>query len=325
MSFIMQPLTREFTPAQFARHGGATLLVCVLITIVLTIAGLGTWDVNLVYSVSIGLLSWLTIESGRYFWSTTDSYPWPKGWRGVAVVVLGIVGGLGVGNWIGQRYQRHYYPDSLRSDLPMFALPLIITIVASAVMTLVFYLIGKSRHLQLQAEQAQRQAAQAQLALLQSQLEPHMLFNTLANLRVLIDVDPPRAQSMLDHLIDYLRATLGDSRKQEHSLRDEFARLEDYLTLMQIRMGKRLRFSLNLTTDMADIKVPSLLLQPLVENSIRHGFEPQIEGGEIRVSAKRIQWNNHTCVELTVRDTGCGIAQQPTQSGQHFGTTQVRE
>ena len=87
---------------------------------------------------------------------------------------------------------------------------------------------------------AERSAAEAQLKLLQSQLEPHMLFNTLANLRVLIGTDPARAQAMLDRLIAFLRATLTASRSGSHALADEFDRLGDYLALMAVRMGPRL-------------------------------------------------------------------------------------
>lgn len=89
-------------------------------------------------------------------------------------------------------------------------------------------------------------AAEARLKLLETQLEPHMMFNTLANLRVLVATDPPRAQEMLDHFIAYLRATLGASRAALHPLADEFARLQDYLALMAVRMGPRLDYTLEL-------------------------------------------------------------------------------
>lgn len=134
---------------------------------------------------------------------------------------------------------------------------------------------------------------------------------------------------MLDHLIAYLRATLGHSRSTEHALRDEFARLHDYLALMQIRMGKRLTFTLDLPEALADIQVPPLLLQPLVENSIRHGLEPQIQGGAIHVSARAIGSGQQASVELTVSDTGCGLSLYPKPAastpGGHFGTAQIRE
>ncbi len=154
------------------------------------------------------------------------------------------------------------------------------------------------------AATAQRQAAEHQLRLLQSQLEPHMLFNTLANLRVLIGIDPPRAQAMLDRLIAFLRATLAASRAGTHSLADEFARLDDYLALMAMRMGARLQPVLTLPPALAALPVPPLLLQPLVENSIRHGLEPKVEGGRIEVSAA-LEGGQ---LLLTVLDSGVGLA-----------------
>ena len=138
--------------------------------------------------------------------------------------------------------------------------------------------------------EAGHQAAEARLRLLEAQLEPHMLFNTLANLRALIGVDPQRAQTMLDHMIAYLRATLRASRAdadRPHTLQDEFARLQDYLELMAIRMGPRLQFALELPEALATQPVPPLLLQPLVENSIQHGLEPKVEGGRITVRASQ--------------------------------------
>jgi LytS/YehU family sensor histidine kinase len=165
---------------------------------------------------------------------------------------------------------------------------------------------------------AERDASEARLKLLETQLEPHMLFNTLANLRVLIGSDPARAQHMLDHLIDYLRATLNASRQTSHTLHTEFARLEDYLALMAIRMGPRLAYALDLPPTLAQAPVPTLLLQPLVENSIRHGLEPQVEGGRIEVGARQ----QGGSLVLTVRDTGAGL--DPAQAP-GFGLTQVRE
>ena len=167
---------------------------------------------------------------------------------------------------------------------------------------------------------AQRQAAEHQLKLLESQIEPHMLFNTLANLRVLIGTDPPRAQAMLDQLIAFLRATLGGSRVSSHPLGTEFARLADYLALMQIRMGERLQTRFDLPDELATLPVPPLLLQPLVENSIKHGLEPKVSGGRIDVSARR----ERAQLVLEVRDTGAGLS-STRGDGTQFGLVQVRE
>ena len=114
-----------------------------------------------------------------------------------------------------------------------------------------------------------------------------MLFNTLANLRVLISTDPERATVMLDHMIAYLRATLGGSRAVMHPLQLEFDRLRDYLALMTIRMGSRLRYTLDLPPELANHPVPPLLLQPLVENAVRHGVEFSPHGADVRISTQR--------------------------------------
>jgi LytS/YehU family sensor histidine kinase len=184
-----------------------------------------------------------------------------------------------------------------------------------------FYSRGRLAAMQTITQAAQRSATEAQLMLLQSQLEPHTLFNTLANLRVLIGTDPPRAQAMLDRLIAFLRATLSASRSGSHALSDEFARVDDYLALMAVRMGPRLSVGVDLPDSLRALPVPPLLLQPLVENSISHGLEPKVPGGSIRLSARR----DADTLVLTVRDTGVGLSHAPASNGTHFGLRQVRE
>jgi LytS/YehU family sensor histidine kinase len=148
-----------------------------------------------------------------------------------------------------------------------------------------------------------------------------MLFNTLANLRVLIALDPVKAQAMLDRLISFLRATLNASRVGTHALSAEFEREGDYLALMQVRMGPRLQFSFDLPQELRDTQVPPLLLQPLVENCIAHGLEPRVEGGRIDVRAAR----DGNSLVLTVHDSGVGLSSSAATQGTRFGTQQVRE
>lgn len=141
---------------------------------------------------------------------------------------------------------------------------------------------------------------------------------------MLIGADPARAQAMLDRLIAFLRATLNASRSGEmHALAAEFERLADYLALMAVRMGPRLVVRLDLPEELRAAAVPPLLLQPLVENAIRHGLEPQVEGGRIAVAARR----DGERLLLEVRDTGVGLSSPASQQvgGTRFGLTQVRE
>lgn len=283
--------------------------------------------VSLAFAVPITFCCWFFIDGGRLLaarWTNrrrvTSEPHWP-GWPWmVGVLLVGTVLGYQSGNMIGNLITGKNSPGLLVQG-PVRAVSLVFfSLVPGVIATWFFYTRGRLAATEARAEQAQRQAAEAQLRLLESQLEPHMLFNTLANLRVLITLDPPRAQAMLDQLIAFLRATLSASRIGRHALSAEFARLADYLALMQVRMGERLQTRLELPDDLASLPVPPLLLQPLVENSIRHGLEPKIDGGRIEVTAAR----RGDRLVLRVRDTGVGLA-APAGEGTRFGLQQVRE
>jgi hypothetical protein len=168
-----------------------------------------------------------------------------------------------------------------------------------------------------------QQTTEAQLKLLETQLEPHMVFNTLANLRALVNTNPTQAIEMLDHFVDYLRATVYGSRMNLHSLRTEFERLADYLKIMKVRMGSRLTYSLDLPDEIANILVPPFLLQPLIENAIKHGLEPKIGGGEIIVLAYLS--GCHVAIEVNDSGVGCDIDYVNSGGSSGFGLTQVSQ
>jgi len=151
--------------------------------------------------------------------------------------------------------------------------------------------------------EAQRLAVESQLRLLRAQLDPHMLFNTLANLRSLVDVDPQMAQTMIDQLIVYMRSTLAASRDAATTLRNEFAQLRAYLEIMSLRMGPRLTYRLELPEALQQTPIPPMLLQPLLENAIKHGIEPQIGNGRIEVEARRENGD----IEISITDSGLGL------------------
>jgi len=288
---------------------------------------------TLVYSLCIGLSIQLLIEAGRSLGAAWQrrrdplrmqaGSRWP-GWLfmgpwSAAAAVAGYFGGsLLAAMLIGDRHGH----DPLGAGLRPLALVLMLSLGFTISAVYFFYTRGRFATLQADNEAAQRRAAEAQLMLLQSQLEPHMLFNTLANLRVLIGSDPPRAQAMLDHLITFLRATLGASRRTLQPLADEFDRVHDYLELMALRMGPRLTVRSDLPAALRTLPVPSLVLQPLVENSIRHGLEPQVAGGRIELAARR----DGDALVLSVRDTGVGLgnATAAAHGGSRFGLEQVR-
>ncbi|MDB5930700.1 MAG: histidine kinase family protein [Polaromonas sp.] len=278
----------------------------------------------LVYTLLIATLTWAVIDLGRHFFPSSLETGWPGGLAGPGLVLGGIALGYLGGGWLAGRlclYYGWYAVGAGPGHSGYSRTSLLISALAGLAGSFYFHSAGKSAYLERKMAEARRHATDARLKLLESQLEPHMLFNTLANLKALIDIDPPRAQAMLDHLIAYLRATLGASLAATQPLQAEFDRLGDYLELMAIRMGPRLAYTLVLPPELARHPVPSLLLQPLVENSIRHGLEPKVEGGCIRVSAR----SESGQLVLEVADTGVGLPPGSAANRPGFGLAQVRE
>ncbi|WP_052736446.1 sensor histidine kinase [Aquincola tertiaricarbonis] len=156
----------------------------------------------------------------------------------------------------------------------------------------------------LERETLERQAADARLALLQSQIEPHFLFNTLANVQALVESGSPRAAPVLQTLIDYLRATIPRFHDARPTLGDELARVQAYLALMQMRMPDRLQWRVEADPSLAPLRFPPMALLTLVENAVRHGIDPGEDGGEVLVQAQRDAAGG-LC--LAVRDTGVGL------------------
>jgi hypothetical protein len=306
--------------------------LCLGIAIVLTVIDGGFW-LKLLYSVCIGTActmivhltrvadAWLgdRLRQARGLPPQDD----PNGWRGALVgsllaMVLGPMVGLAMVGFITGEPSK-----SMRNlGLDGNRITLVFSVVGTVLAVVVISTMERLSAARAQAEAAQRLAAENQLRLLQSQLEPHMIFNTLANLRVLIGLEPARAQVMLDHLIHFLRATLSASRTETHALATEFERIADYLALMGVRMGARLQVKLDLPDDLRTVPVPPLLLQPLVENAIKHGLEPHVQGGLITVAAQR----EGARLLLAVRDTGAGLGGQTADTaGPQFGLAHVRQ
>ena len=177
-----------------------------------------------------------------------------------------------------------------RAHLEQASPPLTLTLFNASYGTLMIYVLAyfleRARLAEMRERLAQRLTDEAKLNLLRSQLDPHMLFNTLSNLYELIDACPEQARSMLLRLISFLRATLQGSRSTEHALKEEFSLASDYLALMQVRLGDRLRTRIDLPEGLGQMTVPAMLLQPLIENAIKHGIEPLKQGGELHVIAQ---------------------------------------
>jgi hypothetical protein len=170
------------------------------------------------------------------------------------------------------------------------------------------------------AESLKRQVLEARMAAMQAQVEPHFLFNTLASIDHLIEVDPPRASRMQKHLIALLRGSMPAMRERSASLGRELDVVRPYLEILKMRMGERLRAEVNVPEGLYSADFPPMMLQSLVENAIKHGLEPKADGGAITVNAEVL----HGKLAVTVADTGVGFGRAPT-AGTGTGLANIRE
>jgi signal transduction histidine kinase len=302
-------------------------IVCALVVTYLMRIGVGFWS-NLVFSICIGTIAAVIIDGGRrLMWGDGAPPKIPFFILLAAAVPIAYFGGTAIAIRLLGLPADAVFASQSNNAVGI----LILTVLACVAVTWLFWSRSKMAALAAAAESEkaraaaiERQAMQAQLQLLQAQIEPHMLFNTLANLQGLIAIDPERAQHMLEQLIVYLRATLSSSRAEKTTLAHEFALMRAYLELMSVRMGARLTYSLQWPEEVQHVLVPPMLLQPLVENAIKHGLEPNIDGGHIDIRARQ----EGSMLKLTVTDSGLGLdaPQQPQPThGTHVGLANVRE
>lgn len=178
----------------------------------------------------------------------------------------------------------------------------------------------KYRERELHASKLETQLAQAQLQMLKMQLHPHFLFNTLNAISALMHKDVALADRMVARLGDLLRSTLENVGTQEVTVRQELEFIKPYLEIEQARFGPRLRVHLDVDPDAMDASVPNLILQPVVENAIRHGIAPLAAGGWIQVRVHR----NQDLLVMEVQDNGHGLRAEPEQLNEGVGLTNTR-
>ncbi len=163
-----------------------------------------------------------------------------------------------------------------------------------------------------------QQVTEAKLQALQAQVEPHFLYNTLANVQALTEVDPARANTMVGHLIQYLRSALPKMRESISTVGQEVELVRAYLNILQMRMGKRLAFDIAVPESLLATAFPPLMLPSLVENAIKHGLEPQRDGGTVLISAQAQDGR----LRMVVSDTGRGFGESV---GAGVGLANIRE
>jgi len=166
--------------------------------------------------------------------------------------------------------------------------------------------------------QLEKNVLEARLALMQAQVEPHFLFNTLANVQHLVETDPPEASRVLDSLIKYLRAALPQMRESTTNLGRELEMARAFLEINRVRMGSRLQFAIEVPETLKTHAFPPMMLISLVENAVKHGVDPCCDCGTITIRAREDEGR----LRVSVEDTGEGI--KPKKGG-GVGLSNIRE
>jgi two-component sensor histidine kinase len=265
---------------------------------------------NFIVCITVASIIHLLFDAGRRWWARPARVAGWANWQRTlyfsGMPMLGVLLGWPVGVWLAGANVITWFssPNGVNVIVGTLLVSLMITFV------LHHWFGAKARE-----HEAQRRATEAQLRLLQAQIEPHFLFNTLANVQSLMNHDLPKAKQMLASFTDYLRASLGSLRNDHSAVAQELELAQSYLQLLQGRMEDRLRFSISADDAARSQPLPPLLLQPLVENAVVHGLEPSVEGGSVAV---RAQVRGDKLV-LEVQDDGRGL-DAPPRAGARRGT-----
>jgi sensor histidine kinase YesM len=284
-----------------------TIIISTVIAAFLTVTGITTKSflINFVMSQSFGIPICSTVLF--LLWMLKPN----KISSFALIFVIGIGGGTLIGLQTGPFVLRQIFSIVLEQAEKGLLQTLILAITFGSVASYFFYSRARLRVSEEQIQQekikrlsSEKGALEANLRLLQAQVEPHFLFNTLSNILSLIDTNPANGKSMLVDLIHYLRTSLSRTFPGQITLDREIDMIKAYLNIQKIRMGERLHFQIELPEALREHPFPPMLLQPLVENAVKHGLEPKMEGGEIMIQAAE----EDDLIRIEVRDTGLGFS-----------------
>jgi sensor histidine kinase YesM len=299
--------THDITPRKVLKDLVYTIIISAVIAAFLTFTGIatGSFAIVLIVSQSFGVSIYSIIHF--LFWVFK-----PKKMASVVfIVMIGIAGGTLLGLQIGPFVLLRFFSIVIWQQEKGLLQTIILVITFGSVASYFFYSKARLRTSQEEIQQerikrlsSEKEALEANLRLLQAQIEPHFLFNTLSNVLSLIDTDQAKGKSMLVDLIHYMRTSLSRTLPQATTLGQELNMIKAYLNIQKIRMGERLRFTIELPEAIRQHPFPPMLLQPLVENAVKHGLEPKVDGGEITIKALE----KDDLMRIEVMDTGLGFS-----------------
>jgi len=303
----MEQYTNYFKPRNFLIDLLYTIIISTLIAAFLTFTGITTksFIINLIVSQSFGISICSIIMFLLWVFK-------PEKTASLAFIfIIGVGSGILIGLQIGSFVLQQIFSIVLKPQDRGLLQTIIIAIAFGSAVSYFFYAKSRLRvsEEEIQQERIKRlsiekEALETNLRLLQAQIEPHFLFNTLSNVLSLIDTDPANGKSMLMDLIHYLRTSLSRTFPDPITLDQEIDMIKAYLNIQKIRMGERLHFKIELSDAVRKYPFPPMLLQPLVENALKHGLEPKMEGGAIMIKAME----EDDLIRIEVMDTGSGFS-----------------
>ncbi len=229
----------------------------------------------------------------------------------VAVVVGAIIGvTLGI---VTTRFLHLDVEAAMPPDMTFrfYLSNLLYALLFGSIVSYVFISLQKLSDEKIRRLEVEKYAIVMEIKLLQSQMEPHFLFNTLSTILSLIDDEPTKAKRMLESFTAFLRTSLAAGRIETTTLSKELDMIENYLKIYTVRMGDRLRYKIDIPDSLHDVHIPPLLVQPLVENAVKHGLEPSIRGGDLLIQGYR----EGDRVRIIVSDSGIGINESSMGNG----------
>jgi sensor histidine kinase YesM len=284
------------------------IIISVLIAVFLTVVGIAkAFLPNLVMSLSFGISICTFVMLLFKLFNPEQGKILPM----VLILAAGVVGGMIAGLCVGSFILRRFFSIVIESQGSGPLQAVILALFFGGIVAYFFYSKARLRYVSEAVEKerinrlmSEKAVLESSLRLLQAQIEPHFLFNTLSNVMSLIDTEPAKGKTMLMDLIHYLRTSLSRTLPDTTTLGQEMETIEAYLNIHKIRLGDRLNFTIEVPEVLAQHPFPPMLLQPLVENAVKHGLEPKIEGGEIRIIAVE----EGESIRIEVEDTGLGFS-----------------
>jgi sensor histidine kinase YesM len=308
----------QFTRKNLLQAVLVNAVVNTLIAVFLTVIGFSeSFLVAFIFSQCIGM---------SIFFSSLLAIPLYKRLTSMqaqlALIVVTILSGSVLGTLLGMLANGFHPVQFIQHYFGLFSRIVFLGLVFGSIMSFIFISLGRLAAEKVKRLEGEKDRVEAELKLLQSQMEPHFLFNTLSNVLSLIETDAGKAHRMLESFTSFLRSSFVTARQRTVTLGQEIDVINSYLAVLSIRMGGRLRYHVTLPSELRTCIIPPLLIQPLVENAIKHGLEPSREGGEISIEALLTRGNR---VRVTVKDTGVGMQEHSAHPGAGIGLENIRK